>query len=50
MKRLSNSMHIFEMLLEKVRVCGESYIDQLRQKRDYEELSFYIAQVLMGGE
>ncbi|MCE5198736.1 MAG: sugar phosphate isomerase/epimerase family protein [Armatimonadota bacterium] len=50
MKHLVNSKRMFEMLVEKVRACNENYIEELRQKRDYEELSFYISKVLMGGE
>ncbi|MHB0913029.1 MAG: TIM barrel protein [Armatimonadota bacterium] len=48
MKHLSNSKRIFEMLVEKVRSCDEAYIESLRQKRDYEELSMYITSVLVG--
>ena len=48
MKHLSNSKRIFQRLVWKVRNCDEAYIEQLRQHRDYEELSHYIAGVLMG--
>jgi len=47
MKHLSNSKRIFEMLVQKVRSCNESYMEELRQVRDYEELSFYITSLLM---
>ncbi|MHB0998622.1 MAG: TIM barrel protein [Armatimonadota bacterium] len=50
MKHLTNSKRIFEMLLAKVRNCDEAVIEDLRQKRDYEELSMYITGILAGGE
>lgn len=49
MKHLSNSKRVFEMLVDKVRSCDENIIEDLRQKRDYEELSMYIINVLLGG-
>ena len=48
MKHLSNSKKTFETLLEKVRSCDEDYVEELRQKRDYEELSMYITTLLLG--
>jgi hypothetical protein len=36
------------MLLGKVRTCDQRRIDELRQARDYEELSFYITSLLLG--
>ncbi len=47
MKHLAHSKKIFEMLVGKVRNCDERYMEELRQARDYEELSFYITGLLM---
>jgi xylose isomerase len=48
MKHLSSSKKIFLHLVDKVRACDHAYIEELRAKRDYEELSLYITQMLMG--
>lgn len=48
LKHLIYSKKMFLMLLEKVRRCDKVYIEQLREARDYEELSFYINSVLLG--
>ena len=45
---LANSKKIFEILLEKVRSSDKKYIDELITARNYEELSFYIAKLIMG--
>ncbi|MEN6372137.1 MAG: TIM barrel protein [Armatimonadota bacterium] len=50
LKHLVYSKKMFEMLLEKVRSCDDAYMDQLREARDYEELSFYVNSVLIGGD
>ncbi|MDO9465216.1 MAG: TIM barrel protein [bacterium] len=43
-KHLLNSRRIFEALLDIVRSCDKNYIQKLIEKRDYEELDFYIMQ------
>ncbi len=48
LKHLSYSKKIFEMLVEKVRTCDQKLVEELRKKRDYEELAFYITKHLMG--
>jgi len=49
LKHLINSKRMFEALLAKVRSCDQARIEELRKQRDYEELSFYISGILMGG-
>ena len=49
MKHLSSSKKVFEMLLAKVRSCDDAIIEDLRAKRDYEELSLYITGIITGG-
>jgi xylose isomerase len=49
-KHLLFSKKIFEHLVAKVRQCDERRIEKLRQQRDYEELNFYITNVLTGGK
>jgi xylose isomerase len=48
MKHLTYSKRVFEMLVEKVRSCDQAKVEELRNKRDYEELSFYITSLLLG--
>jgi hypothetical protein len=48
MKHLSSSKKIFLYLVDKVRACDHAYVDELRAKRDYEELSLYVSEILMG--
>jgi len=47
LKHLIYSKKIFEMLVEKVRGVDQKIVDDLRAKRDYEELSYYINTILV---
>jgi xylose isomerase len=46
---LSNSLTMFNRLLEVVRSVDTAKVEAMRASRDYEALELYILQKLMGG-
>jgi xylose isomerase len=48
LKHLIYSKEIFLMLLEKVRALEETTLEEMRKRRDYEELDFYLTRHLLG--
>jgi xylose isomerase len=47
-KHLTNSLQMFNHLLEAARAVDAAKVDALREARDYEGLEMYILEHLMG--